>query len=189
MLNTVASFIIAALSGLGVGSGGLFVIWLTLAVGTPQLAAQGLNLFFFIFSAGSSLIIHINRRKILWGAVAFLTVLGIIGSLLGSFIAMLLVGMTFIAIGLFVSALTENQLSAAVGTMSIIIVFLAIGIINSFLPANFWLRYVFNCVSIFSRFQTYVNGYFDIASVLYYISISAVFVYLTIRVYDRRRYN
>lgn len=87
MLNTVASFIIAALSGLGVGSGGLFVIWLTLAVGTPQLAAQGLNLFFFIFSAGSSLIIHLNRRKILWGAVAFLTVLGIIGSLLGSFIA------------------------------------------------------------------------------------------------------
>ncbi len=87
MLNTVASFIIAALSGLGVGSGGLFVIWLTLAVGTPQLAAQGLNLFFFIFSAGASLLIHISRRKILWGAVAFLTALGIVGSLLGSFIA------------------------------------------------------------------------------------------------------
>ena len=109
--------------------------------------------------------------------------------LLGSFIAMVLVGMTFITIGLFVSALTENQLSAAVGTMSIIILFLAVGIINSLLPSNFWLRYVFDCVSIFSRFQTYVNGYFDIASVLYYVSISAVFVYLTIRIYDRRRYN
>jgi ABC-2 type transport system permease protein len=109
--------------------------------------------------------------------------------LIGSFIAMLLIGMTFISIGLFVSALTENQLSAAVGTMSIIFVLLAIGIINSILPAKYWLRYVFNCISIFSRFQTYVNGYFDIASVLYYISVSAVFVYLTIRVYDRRRYD
>ena len=109
--------------------------------------------------------------------------------LLGSFIAMVLVGMTFICIGLFVSALTENQLSAAVGTMSIILVFLAVGIINSLLPSSFWLRYVFDCVSIFSRFQTYVNGYFDIASVLYYVSISAVFIYLTIRIYDRRRYN
>ena len=109
--------------------------------------------------------------------------------LLGSFIAMVLVGMTFITIGLFVSALTENQLSAAVGTMSIIILFLAVGIINSLLPSNFWLRYVFDCISIFSRFQTYVNGYFDIASVLYYVSVSAVFVYLTIRIYDRRRYN
>ena len=109
--------------------------------------------------------------------------------IIGSFIAMLLIGTTFISIGLFVSARTENQLSAAVGTMSIIFVLLVIGVINSILPAKYWLRYVFNCISIFSRFQTYVNGYFDIASVLYYLSVSAVFVYLTIRVYDRRRYD
>ena len=86
VFNIAASFLIAALSGLGVGSGGLFVIWLTLVCNTPQIAAQGLNLLFFLFSAGASLFIHVSRRKILWGAVAFLTVLGIIGSLLGSFI-------------------------------------------------------------------------------------------------------
>ena len=109
--------------------------------------------------------------------------------LIGNFIALLLVGMTFIAIGVFVSALTENQLTAAVGTMGIILLFLAVGIVNSLLPSAFWLRYVFDCVSIFTRFQTFVNGYFDISSVLYYVSVTAVFVYLTIRVYDRRRYN
>ena len=37
--------------------------------------------------------------------------------LLGNLIALLLVGMVYIAIGLFVSALTENQLTAAVGTI------------------------------------------------------------------------
>ena len=109
--------------------------------------------------------------------------------LIGNFVALLLVGMTFIAIGVFVSSLTENQLTAAVGTMAIIILFLAVGIINSLLPSAFWLRYVFDCVSIFTRFQTFVNGYFDLSSILYYVSVSAVFVYLTIRVYDRRRYN
>jgi ABC-2 type transport system permease protein len=109
--------------------------------------------------------------------------------LIGNFVALLLVGMTFIAIGVFVSSLTENQLTAAVGTMAIILVFLAIGLINSLLPASFWLRYVLDCVSIFTRFQTFVNGYFDLSSVLYYLSVCAVFVYLTIRVYDRRRYN
>ena len=109
--------------------------------------------------------------------------------LIGNFVARLLVGMTFIAIGVFVSALTENQLTAAVGTMAIIVLFLGIGIINSLLPSAFWLRYVFDCVSIFTRFQTFVNGYFDLSSLLYYLSVSAVFVYLTIRVYDRRRYN
>lgn len=109
--------------------------------------------------------------------------------LIGNFLALLLVGMTFIAIGVFVSSLTENQLTAAVGTMGIILLFLGIGVINSLLPSAFWLRYVFDCVSIFTRFQTFVNGYFDLSSLLYYISVTAVFVYLTIRVYDRRRYN
>lgn len=109
--------------------------------------------------------------------------------LIGNFVALLLVGMTFIAIGVFVSSLTENQLTAAVGTMAIILLFLGIGIINSLLPASFWLRYVFDCVSIFTRFQTFVNGYFDLSSLLYYLSVTVVFVYLTIRVYDRRRYN
>ncbi len=109
--------------------------------------------------------------------------------LIGNFLALLLVGMTFIAIGVFVSSLTENQLTAAVGTMGIILLFLGVGVINSLLPAAFWLRYVFDCVSIFTRFQTFVNGYFDLSSLLYYISVTTVFVYLTIRVYDRRRYN
>ena len=109
--------------------------------------------------------------------------------LIGNFTALLLVGTVFIAIGVFVSSLTENQLTAAVGTMAIILVFLAIGVVNSLLPSAFWLRYVFNCISIFSRFQAFVNGYFDISSLIYYVSIAAVFVYLTVRVYDRRRYN
>ena len=110
-------------------------------------------------------------------------------NLLGNILALLLVGMTFIAIGVFVSALTENQLSAAVGTMAIILIFLVIGLVNMLLPATFWLRYVFDCVSIFTRFQTFTNGYFDFSSLLYYLSVTAVFVYLTIRIYDRRRYN
>lgn len=109
--------------------------------------------------------------------------------LIGNYLALVLVGAVFIAIGVFVSALTENQLTAAVGTMAIILAFLAIGVVNALLPSAFWLRYVFNCISIFTRFQTFTNGYFDISSLLYYISIAAVFVYLTIRVYDRRRYN
>ena len=87
MIDIFASFIIAVLSGLGVGSGGLFVIWLTLAAGTPQIAAQGLNLLFFLFSAGASLLVHLFKRKILWGAVFLLTSVGIVGSLLGSFVA------------------------------------------------------------------------------------------------------
>ncbi len=112
-----------------------------------------------------------------------------IAILFGNLIAILLVGAVYIAIGIFVSSLTENQLSAAVGTMAILLGFLAIGIVSMMFPATFWLRYVFNFLSIFTRFQNFTVGYFDIASTVYYVSIAAIFVYLTIRIYDRRRYN
>ncbi len=109
--------------------------------------------------------------------------------LLGNIIALLLVGMVFISIGLFVSSLTENQLAAAVGTIAIILAFLGIGIVSSFLPSSFWLRFVFDSLSVFNRFGTFTSGYFDIAGVIYYLSVSAVFIFFTIRIYDRRRYS
>ena len=109
--------------------------------------------------------------------------------LIGNVIALLLVGMVFIAIGLFVSSLTENQLTAAIGTIAILLAMLGIGLVNTLLPSAFFLRYVFNCLSIFTRFQSFTNGYFDLSSLIYYLSVGAVFLYLTIRVYDRRRYN
>ena len=109
--------------------------------------------------------------------------------LFGNLIALLLVGMVFISIGLFVSALTENQLSAAIGTIAIILGFLGIGLINALLPTSYAIRYVFDALSIFTRFQSFVNGYFEFASVIYYLSVSGIFLWLTIRVYDRRRFG
>ncbi len=109
--------------------------------------------------------------------------------LLGNLLAILLVGLVFIAIGLFVSSLTENQLAAAIGTIAIIMGFLFIGLISSLLPSSYWLRYVFDFISVFSRFQGFTNGYFDIASAVYYLSVGVIFLYLTVRIYDRRRYN
>ena len=112
-----------------------------------------------------------------------------VGVLFGCFLATLLVGLVYIAIGLFVSALTENQLTAAIGTMGIILAFLGIGLISLLIPSDYAVRYVFNFFSIFTRFQAFISGYFDITSVVYYISVAAIFVYFTIRIYDRRRYN
>lgn len=109
--------------------------------------------------------------------------------IIGNVIALLLVGMVFISIGLFVSSLTENQLAAAVGTIAIILVLLGIGLLSSLLPSTYWLRFVLDALSIFNRFQNFTNGYFDVASLVYYLSVAVIFLYFTIRVYDRRRYN
>ena len=109
--------------------------------------------------------------------------------LVGNVIALLLVGMVFIGVGLFVSSLTENQLTAAVGTIAILLAFLGVGLISALLPSSYWLRYVFDSLSIFTRFGTFSSGYFDLATLIYYLSVSGIFLFLTMRIYDRRRYS
>jgi ABC-2 type transport system permease protein len=107
---------------------------------------------------------------------------------LGNLVAVLLVGMAFIAIGVFISALTENQLAAAVGTIGILLAFMVIGMLNSIIPVYF-IRMILSCVSVFSRFQNFTQGVLDVSALVYYLSVTVVFLFLTMRVYDKRRYS
>lgn len=88
VVDMLASLLIAALSGMGVGSGGLLVMYLTLVHGTPQLQAQYLNLLFFIFASAASLCIHLTRRRIRPLPVLLLSLSGLLGSLLGARLAL-----------------------------------------------------------------------------------------------------
>ena len=84
--GSVAAFFIAILSGLGVGSGGLLVIWLTMVEGMDAISARGLNLLFFVFSASAALIFHILRKRLRYRLVIFMALCAAAGTLAGSFI-------------------------------------------------------------------------------------------------------
>ncbi|MBE6546823.1 MAG: hypothetical protein E7668_05235 [Ruminococcaceae bacterium] len=88
----LAALVIAALSGMGVGGGGLFVIYLSLFTDTPQLTAQGMNLLFFLFSSGASLPVHLLRRKLLLGVIVLMASAGIAGAFLGTLLARVVAG-------------------------------------------------------------------------------------------------
>ncbi|MBQ8357312.1 MAG: sulfite exporter TauE/SafE family protein [Clostridia bacterium] len=85
--TVLVSFGVAVLSGLGVGSAGLLVVFLTAVEKMPQLAAQGLNLVFFLFSSGAALVVHMLRTPLLFGCILLLLVGGIPGSFLGTAVA------------------------------------------------------------------------------------------------------
>ncbi len=110
------------------------------------------------------------------------------GELIGNLVGLLLIGAAFIALGTFISALTENQLAAAVVTIAIIFVMLGLGLINNLIDV-YWIRMVLSWISIYSRFGNFQNGLFDFAAILYYASICGVFVFLTVRVYEKRRWS
>lgn len=137
---------------------------------------------------------HIERK----GDPYSVTHIGPVTSeIIGSIIAVLLIGAAFIGIGLFISSLTENQLSSAVITIAVILAMVVLGFLNDIgtdaegnrLITNYAVRFVIDWISVFSRFGTFRYGVIDIAALIYYLSIAGVFVFLTVRVYEKRRWG
>ena len=86
----LASFLGAVLSALGMGGGGILLIYLTAYAGVEQLAAQGINLVFFLPVAVVALCIHYKNGLIWWRIVWPCTLLGLLGVYGGAKLAMLL---------------------------------------------------------------------------------------------------
>ena len=108
------------------------------------------------------------------------------GIFFGNLLAMLLVGMAMLAIGTFVSAVTENQLSAAIVTIAALAGLFLLTTVSDYVTV-YAIRFVLETLSLFYRFQNFAAGIFDFAALLYYLSVSALFLFFTVRVYDRRR--
>ena len=82
--------LIALLSGLGIGSGGLLVIWLTMIEGIDAESARGLNLLFFVFSASAALLVHLLKGRVRLRLVLPLSLLACAGTLVGTYIGSLI---------------------------------------------------------------------------------------------------
>jgi ABC-2 type transport system permease protein len=100
----------------------------------------------------------------------------------------MLIGAAFIAIGTFISSLCENQLAAAVVTIATIIAFIGIGIFSSLIDV-YAIRLVLSWISVTGRFSTFAKGVFDIGASVYFASLAFVFIFLTVRVYEKRRWS
>ena len=120
---------------------------------------------------------------------AYASAVGPVGvSIICCTVGIVLIGAAFIAIGMFISSLTENQLAAAIITVAIIVAMLLLNLINGSIE-NYAVRFVIDWICFISRFAPFASGMFDPAALLYYLSITAVFLLLTVRVYDKRRWG
>ena len=83
LADIFAGFFIGTLSGMGVGGGGLLVVYLTVLRGFSQRGAQGCNLVFFVFASVASMFIHKERRKLNMKLIGLCATLTTIGSFIG----------------------------------------------------------------------------------------------------------
>ena len=87
-MQFLISLVLAFLSGMGVGGGGLFALYLKFFQSLGQIEVQTLNLIFFLFAAGAALAVHLLKRRIYFLPVCIMIGSGVVGSLLGSGIAL-----------------------------------------------------------------------------------------------------
>lgn len=118
-------------------------------------------------------------------------------AVIGGLIGLVLLGSAFLAIGIFISSLTESQLSAAVVSVGVIVLMVGISLIGQIgndadgtrLISSPAVRFVLDWISVLGRFMNFYNGLFDWAAALYYLSLTGVFLFLTVRVYEHRRFG
>ena len=86
MSNILAAFFSGFAGSLGLGGGGVLILYLVLSLGEEQITAQGINLLFFIPCAALSTVVYSFKKLIDWKTVLAAAAGGLPGVLLGSWL-------------------------------------------------------------------------------------------------------
>ena len=102
-------------------------------------------------------------------------------------LAFFCMGCVYIAVGMFVSALTESQIIAAVSTFAVLLVLFLWDDLVSFLPSALSsLLSAFSFTQVFYNFVQY--SMFDLSGLVLYLSLTFLFLFLTVQTLQKRRW-
>ncbi len=154
---------------------------LTAPISLPALVMGKFFAAMIIYSIGVAMTLVYAIVVSFFGAVSWLTVLG-------NVVGLLLLGAAYIAVGMLISSLTENQVIAAIGGFACMVALYLIGSIASIIPVQ-WISRIFSELSFSARYSPFTYGVFDFSNVLFFISAAVIFLFLTVRVLERRRWS
>lgn len=109
------------------------------------------------------------------------------GVVFSGYLGLLLLGSAFIALGVFVSTLTENQIISAAISFGALLMFwvIAWSVGEATGPLAETLKYL----SILERLDTFAKGVVDTKDVVYYLSFIFVFIFLTLRSLESKKWR
>lgn len=111
----------------------------------------------------------------------------ITAQIISAYIGFILLGSALISVGLFASSLTENQIvSAITGVVLLFLMYLASALSSVIGGLG---GKILNWFSIMERFTEFSNGILAVSPIVYFISFTAVFLFLTSRVIERKRWS
>ena len=108
--------------------------------------------------------------------------------IVSSYVGILLLGAALIAVGMFISSLTESQLVAAIVTVVVDLGLLLVDSLASVMP-NTTLQKAVLSLSMSDRYGNFTMGILDFADTFFFLSVIALFIFLTGRVLEKRRWG
>jgi ABC-2 type transport system permease protein len=108
------------------------------------------------------------------------------GPILTGFLGLLLLGSAFLAVGIFSSSVTENQIVASVIAFVFLIIF---WIINFLTRSEAWYGKLAQYVSIYQRFDDFTQGVLNLQDVVYYLSFTFFALFVTGVVLQSQRWK
>ena len=109
------------------------------------------------------------------------------GPILTSYLGLFLLGTASLSIGLFASSVTSNQIVAAVVAGGILAVLYFIGAAGANISGA--VGDILSYISLSSHFPDFVNGIIDTRAIIYYLSVAALFLFMTIRSIETSRWS
>jgi ABC-2 type transport system permease protein len=137
-------------------------------------------------AAGALYVILLALTLVYPGLIAYFTRVEW-GPILTGYLGLVLTGGTFLAVGVLISSLTENQIVAGFGTFGVLLGLWIIGWGAEFAGGN--LRAVLQYLSITEHMDTFSRGLIDTKDLVYYGSAIALALFLTLRSLDSKRWR
>ena len=112
------------------------------------------------------------------------------GTVGGMYLGIFLSGCLFLSLGCFASALTRSQVVAAVISLAAGVVLFILAYLTQVVPAVApWQTQVLLCFNLFKQMEDFTRGVVDTRTVIFYVSLTFFFLFLTLRVVESRRWK
>lgn len=111
-----------------------------------------------------------------------------ISETIAMYIGFILLWASFISVGVFISSLTESQVISAILTFAVLFVLYSIDTWTLSITSDF-ARKIINILAVFTRYTDFELGLVSLSNVIYYVSFIFVFLFLTVRNIEKRRYS
>lgn len=111
-------------------------------------------------------------------------------TLASTFAGLLLIGSVFVSLGCFASALTRSEMIAAIVTyaLGLALFLLSLRALVA-APETGWVSSAFSHISMIKHMQDFARGIVDTRCVAFYVSFTAFFLFLTVKVVESRRWR